>query len=354
VRNAVAVADGERGGELRYLGEIDASEESMRRFVKRLASKYDRVHFCYEAGPTGYGLHRLITSLGYPCTVVAPSLIPRRPGDRVTTSRRDAVALAKLLRAGELTAVWVPDESHEAMRDLVRARIAAVETLRVHRQQVSAFMLKHGRVYPRKKAWTMRYLRRLQEQTFDHPAHQIVLQEMVEAVRLAKERVDRLEQTIVEFLPAWSLAPLVRALQSLRGVDLIIAVTFVTEVGDVSRFESPRQLMAYLGLVPSERSTGDTVRRGGITKAGNSRVRQMLVESTWTCRHPPRIGKVKLYRLEATTPKVREIAWKAQTRLSARYRALSRGGKKTTVVCTAVGRELAGFMWAVAREVQPA
>lgn len=353
-RNAVAIADGGRGGEVRYLGEIDASAESMRRFVKRLASKYDRVHFCYEAGPTGYGLHRLITSLGYPCAVVAPSLIPRKPGDRVKTNRRDAIALAKLLRAGELTAVWVPDEGHEAMRDLVRARAAAVESLRVHRQQVSAFMLKHGRVYPRKKGWTMRYLRWLQEQTFDYPAHQIVLQEMVEAVRLAKERVERLEQTIAEFLPHWSLAPLVRALQALRGIDLIVAVTFVTEVGDVSRFENPRQLMAYLGLVPGERSTGETVRRGGITKAGNGRVRHMLVESAWTYRHPPRIGKVKLYRLEATTPKVREIAWKAQTRLSARYRALSRRGKKTTVVCTAIARELVGFMWAVAREAQPA
>jgi transposase len=353
-RNAVAVADGERGGEVRYLGEIDASAESMRRFVKRLASKYDYVHFCYEAGPTGYGLHRLITSLGYPCAVVAPSLIPRKPGDRVKTNRRDAIALAKLLRAGELTAVWVPDEGHEAMRDLVRARAAAVETLRVHRQQVSAFMLKHGRVYPRKTGWTMRYLRWLQEQTFDYPAHQIVLQEMVEAVRLAKERVERLEQTIAEFLPHWSLAPLVRALQALRGIDLVVAVTFVTEVGDVSRFENPRQLMAYLGLVPGERSTGETVRRGGITKAGNGRVRHMLVESAWTYRHPPRIGTVKLYRLEATTPKVREIAWKAQTRLSARYRALTRRGKKSTVVCTAVARELAGFMWAVAREVQPA
>ncbi|WP_201838426.1 IS110 family transposase [Microvirga zambiensis] len=353
-RNAVAVADGERGGEVRYLGEIDASAESMRRFVKRLASKYDYVHFCYEAGPTGYGLHRLITSLGHPCAVVAPSLIPRKPGDRVKTNRRDAIALAKLLRAGELTAVWVPDEGHEAMRDLVRARAAAVESLRVHRQQVSAFMLKHGRVYPRKKGWTMRYLRWLQEQTFDYPAHQIVLQEMVEAVRLAKERVERLEQTIAEFLPHWSLAPLVRALQALRGIDLVVAVTFVTEVGDVSRFENPRQLMAYLGLVPGERSTGETVRRGGITKAGNGRVRHMLVESAWTYRHPPRIGKFKLYRLEATTPKVREIAWKAQTRLSARYRALSRRGKKSTVVCTAVARELAGFMWAVAREVQPA
>jgi transposase len=254
-RNAIALADGERGGEVRYLGEVDASEVSMRRVVKRIAAKYDRVHFCYEAGPTGYGLHRLITSLRHSCIVVAPSLIPKRPGDRVKTNRRDAVGLAKLLRAGELTAVWVPDEGHEAMRDLIRARATAVETLRVHRQQVSAFMLKHGRHYPRKKGWTMRYLRWLQEQQFDHPAQQIVLQEAVEAVRLSKERVERLEQIIEEFVPNWSLAPVVRALQALRGVDLIIAVTFISEVGDLSRFESPRQLMGYLGLVPGDRST---------------------------------------------------------------------------------------------------
>ena len=222
-RNAIAIADGERGGDVRYLGEVDASPASMTRIVRRLAEKYDRVEFCYEAGPTGYGLYRLVTALGHDCAVVAPSLIPRRPGERVKTNRRDAVALAKLLRAGELTAVWVPDEGHEAMRDLVRARSAAVETLRVHKQQVSAFMLKHGRHYPRKKAWSMRYLRWLQEQQFDHPAHQIVLQEMVEAVRLAKERVERLERTIEEFLPAWSLAPIVGALRALRGVDLIVA-----------------------------------------------------------------------------------------------------------------------------------
>ena len=262
VRNAIAIADGERGGEVRFLGEVDASEEGMRRVVKRIAAKHSRIQFCYEAGPTGYGLHRLITSLGHSCIVVAPSLVPRRPGDQVKTNRRDAISLAKLLRAGELTAVWVPDEGHEAMRDLVRGRAAAVETLRVHRQQVSAFMLKHGRIFPRKKGWTMRYLRWLQEQQFDHPAHQIVLQEMVEAVRLSKERVDRLEQTIEEFVRNWSLAPMVRALQALRGIDLIVAVTFVTEIGDVRRFESPRQLMGYLGLVPSERSTGATVRRG--------------------------------------------------------------------------------------------
>ncbi|ARP67298.1 IS110 family transposase [Mesorhizobium sp. WSM1497] len=352
LRNAIAIAEAGREGEVRFFGEVDASDTSMRRVIQRIAAKFDRIHLCYEAGPTGYGLYRLIRSLGHECTVVAPSLIPRKPGDRVKTNRRDALSLARLLRAGELTAVWVPDEDHEAMRDLVRARAAAVETLRVHRQQVSAFMLKHGRAYPRTKNWTMRYRRWLQEQRFDYPAHQIALQEMVEAVRVSKERVERLDRVIEEFIPNWSLAPIVRALQTLRGVDLIVAVTFATEVGDVSRFESPRQLMGYLGLVPGERSTGETIRRGGITKAGNGRVRHMLVESAWTYRHPPRIGKAKLYRLEQAPPKVREIAWKAQARLTTRYRKLVARGKRTTVVCTAIARELVGFMWAVAREAR--
>jgi len=289
-RNAIAVAEGGRGGEVRYLGEVDASEQGMRRLVARIAARYDRVHFCYEAGPTGYGLHRLITGLGHDCTVVAPSLVPRKPGDRVKTNRRDAVALARLPRAGELTPVRVPDEGHEAMRDLVRARAAAVEALRVHKQQVAAFLLKHGRHFPRETPRGARYMRWLQEQKFAHPAHQIVLQEAVEAVRLARGRVLRLEGLIEELLPTWSLAPVVNALQALRGVSLVVAVTFVAEIGDLRRFESPRRLMAYLGPVPSERSTGDAVRRGGITKslprtrsgAGNGRVRHLLVESAWT------------------------------------------------------------------------
>ena len=353
-RNAIAVADGERGGEVRFIGEIDASPDAMKRVLRRIAAKYDVVQCCYEAGPTGYGLHRLIVELGLSCMVVAPSLIPRRAGDRVKTDRRDATMLARLLRAGELTAVWVPDAGHEAMRDLVRARAAAVEAQRIHRQQVGAFMLKHGRIFPLKTTWGARHFRWLQEQRFDHPAHQIALQELVDAVRVAKERIGRIEAAIEEFLADWSLAPVVRALQALRGVELVVAVTFVTEIGDIRRFDNPRQLMGYLGLVPSERSSGDTVRRGGITKAGNGRVRHMLVESAWTYRHTPRVGKAKLYRLEQTTPAVREIAWKAQSRLTARYRALVAKGKKTTVVCAAVARELAGFMWAVAREVQPA
>jgi transposase len=215
------------------------------------------------------------------------------------------------------------------MRDLACARAAAVETERIPRQQVSAFMLKHGRIWPRKTTWGARDFRRQKGQRFDHPAHQIALQELVDAVRVAKERIARIEAAIEQFLPGWSLAPVVRALQAVRDVELIVAVTLVTEIGDMRRFDNPRQLMGYLGLVRGERSSGDTVRRCGITKAGNGRVRQMLVRSAWTYRHPPRVGEAKLYRLEQTTPKVREIPWKAQSRLTARYRSLIAKGKRT-------------------------
>lgn len=354
LRNAVAIAEAGREGEIRYIGEVDASPESMKRLIGKLAGRYDRLHFCYEAGPTGYGLHRLITDLGHGCLVAAPSLIPRKPSDRVKTNRRDATALARLLRAGELTAVWVPDPAHEAMRNLIRSRTAAVETARVHKQQVSAFLLRHGRIFPRRKTWGARYRQWLQQQSFEHPADQIVLQEYVEAVRLAEERLARIEGAIVEFLPGWTLAPVVEALQALRGVDLVVAVSFVVEIGDIRRFESPRQLMGYLGLVPAERSTGESVRRGSITKMGNPRIRQLLVESAWCYRFPPRVGPRKLAKLARVSPKIREIAWKAQSRLSARFRAFTGRGKKMTVTCTAVARELAGFMWAVAREAQGA
>jgi transposase len=204
-----------------------------------------------------------------------------------------------------------------------------------------------------KKSWGARYRRWLQEQRFEHPADQIVLQEYVEAVRLAEERLGRLEAAIAEFLPGWSLAPVVEALMALRGVDLVVAATFAVEIGDIRRFESPRRLMGYIGLVPEERSTGESIRRGSITKMGNARLRQLLVESAWTYRHPPRIGKRKMALVARVPPKVREIAWKAQSRLTARFRALSARGKKLTVACTAIARELAGFMWAVALEAQP-
>lgn len=353
LRNAIAVADGATGGEVRYYGEVDASADAMRRTIKRLTGEGVTARFCYEAGPTGYGLYRQITSLGHECAVVAPSLIPRRPGDRIKTDRRDALQLAQLFRAGALTPVWVPDPGHEAMRDLVRARIAAVATRRTHRLQVSSFLLKHGRTFPGKRTWGPAYHRWLQEQSFDHPAHQIALQELVEAARLAKERVERLEAAILSFLPTWSLGPTVEALQTLRGVDLAVAATFAAEIGDITRFDNPRQLMAYVGLVPSERSSGATIRRGGLTRAGNGRVRALLIEGAWSYRHPPRPGARKLAKLDAASPEVREIAWKAQTRLTSRYRVMQARGKKTTVVCAAIARELLGFMWAIGQVAHP-
>jgi transposase len=352
-KHAVAVAEAGRRGEVRYLGEIEASPEAVRKLVTRLAARHGRLQVCYEAGPTGYGLYRQLLALGHACTVVAPSLIPRRPGDRVKTNRRGAVSLARLLRAGELTAVWVPDEGHEARRDLVRAREAAVEDLRRKRQAIASLPLKHGRVYPGRKTSGAMHRRWLQQQAFDHPAHEVLLEEMPLAERHARERLERIEAAIVRLLPDWSLAPVVAALQALRGIGVVAAVAIAAEVGDLGRFESARQFMGWLGLVPGERSTGETVRRLGITKAGNGRLRRVLVEGAWTYRHPPRTGKKKGYLREGLPPAVKDIAWKAQMRLCARYRALAARGKRLTVAVTAIARELAGFVWAIGREVQP-
>ena len=352
LRHAVAVAEGGRQGEVRYLGEIDAEPASVRRMVARLEKRHRTLHFCYEAGPTGYGLYRQLTAMGHRCTVVAPSLIPKRPGDKVKTYRRDATQLARLLRAGELTAVWVPDEAHEAVRELIRSREAAVDDLRRKRQSISSMMLRYGRTYAGKKTWGPRHQRWLQAQEFDHTAQQLVLQEMILAAQHAAERLKRIDAAIVEFVPTWSLAPVVDALQALRGVQLVTAATIMVEVGDLRRFDTPSQLMGYLGLVPGERSTGDSVRRLGITKAGNARVRRVLVESAWSYRHVPLTSKLKQYLHQRVPPAVRDIALKAQARLCSRYRALSGRGKKLTVAVTAIARELAGFVWAIGREMQ--
>ena len=350
LRNAVAIAEEGRTGEVRFFGEIDNTPEATAKLVKKLAAKYERVAYCYEAGPTGYGLYRQITDLGQECMVVAPSLIPKKPGDRVKTNRRDALGLAKSLRAGELTAVWVPDGRHEAMRDLTRARGAAVEDVRQKGQQVSAFLLRLGRHYAG-RTWTKAHLGWLASQKFEHPEQRIAFEELLLAVHQAKERVGRLEEAIRLAVPDWSLAEVVPALMAMRGIDMVTATAFLAEIGDLSRFRTPRQLMAYLGLVPSEQSTGDTVVRGPITKAGNRRARRLLIESAWAYRHPPRVGKDKQAKVAAAPPAVRAIAWKAQHRLYARYRTLTRKGKRKTVAITAMARELAAFIWAVAHEV---
>jgi transposase len=351
LRNSIAIAEEGRGRDVRYLGEIDTTEAATRKLVAKLAAKYNHLTFCYEAGPTGYGLYRLIKSLGHECFVVAPSLIPKKPGDRVKTNRRDAVGMAKLSRAGELTAVWVPDERHEAMRDLSRAREAARKDLKGKRQQISSFMLRLGRHYPGKKTWGPAHMNWLVLQKIEHREQRIAFEELLEAVRQENERVERLEQAIREAVPDWSLAEVVTALQAMRGIDLVAAVVVLAEIGDLSRFQNPRELMGYLGLVPSEDSTGDSVRRGGITKAGNGRARRILVEAAWSYRHPPRVGREKQVKVAAAPKPVREIAWKAQMRLCRRFRSLTRKGKRPTVVATAIARELSAFIWAINREV---
>ena len=353
-RHSVAIAEDGRGGEVRFYGEIEADEAAVRKLVRRLATRASRLTFCYEAGPTGYGLYRLITALGHECRVVAPSLIPRTPGERVKTNRRDATSLARLLRAGELTSVWAPDERHEAMRDLVRARWSAAIDLRMKRQQTSAFLLRLGRPYPGKKTWGGTHMKWLASQTFAHLEQRTAFEELSLAMRQAQERIARLETAIEEAVPNWSLAGRVTALMAMRGFDLVAATTLLAEIGDLSRFDSPRELMGWLGLAPAESSTGDKVRRFGITKAGNARARRTMIESAWCYRHPARVGSSKQARVAAAPPIVREIARKAQTRLTRRYRALSGKGKAKTVVAVAVARELAGFVWAIDRALETA
>ena len=345
---SIALADGGRRGETRFVGEIQNRPDNVAKMVDRLAKKHGKLAFCYEAGPCGYGLSRQLTLLGHDCVVVAPSLIPTRPGDRVKTDRRDAVTQASLFRSGELTPVWVPDDAHEAMRDLCRARQAAVEALRRARQQVSGFLLRHGRIYADGDHWTKKHRFWLAAQRFEHPARQIAFEELVQAMDEAKARRDRLAKQMQELLPSWSLAKVVTAIQALRGIAAIAAITIVAEIGDFKRFANPRQLMAYLGLTPTERSSGAKTARGAITKAGNTRARRMLVESAWTYRLPARMGAEILKRNEALPQTIKEIAWKAQARLCARYRRLSKAGKPINVVCVAIARELAAFVWAIA------
>ena len=353
LKNAVAIAEAGRDGEVRYLGEFDTSDTATRKWIARLAAKYEKLTFCYEAGPTGYGLHRLIESLGHGNIVAAPSLIPKKAGDHVKTNRRDALNLARLSRAGELTAVWVPDAGHEAMRDLSRARAATVDDLKSKRQEISSLLLRLGLFYPGKKTWTKAHRNWLASIKLEQREQRFVFEELRLAERQVQERIDRIEQMIRASLPEWSLREFVAALQALRGIDLIGAVVLVAETGDPTRFPNAPGLMDYFGLVSKEDSTGESVRRGPITKAGSRRARTALIEAAWSYRHPPRIGREKQAKVDAAPEAARKIAWKAQTRLSARFRHLSRRGKRPVVVATAIARELAGFVWAIGQEVRP-
>jgi transposase len=351
----IAVAVAEPDGEVRSLGIIPNREESVRKLVKKLGLP-ERLRACYEAGPTGYVLYWQLTSLGVQCEVVAPTLVPVKPGERVKTDRRDARKLAQSYRAGDLTPVWVPDEAHEALRDLVRAREAAKQDQLRARHRLSKFLLRHGRRAPTGvKPWTLKYMEWVRQQVeFRQPAQEYTRLDYVHEVEHSNDRVQRLEAAIgeaVKLVPA-AMREVIQSLQALRGIAQISAVTIVSELGSISRFDGARQLMGYSGTVASEDSSGKRVQRGAITKTGNAHLRRMVMEAAWAYRHRPAMGAALRKRQEGLREEVKEIAWKAQHRLHKRYRGLAARGKSPQKIITAVGRELLGFIWAIGVNVE--
>lgn len=345
----VAIADTGRNAEVRHYGTIGGTVDDLLKMVKKIASPSKELHFVYEAGPCGYEIVRALTEKGFDCAVVSPAHIPKRPADRVKTDRRDSMTLARLHRAGELTYVFVPRPDDEAMRDLSRAREDAKKAQRVARQQLSGMLLRLGFRYHGGDNWTKQHFRWLAEQKMPHPAQQVVFQEYINAIQEATARVERLVQQMEALLPSWRMAPVIAALQAMRGVSTIVAITTVAELGDLTRFEHPKQLMAFLGVVPSEHSSGEKRRQGGITKTGNGHVRKVLVEAAHAYQFPARMTRPLLKRQEGLSKEVWDIAWKCQVRLCARFRRLVAKGKSHNTVVTAIARELAAFMWAIAK-----
>ena len=348
---AVAYVAQDHGAEVTYLGSIGTRQCDLDQLIRKMQSKAKHLLFVYEAGPCGYWLYRYLTNKGYDCWVVAPSLIPKKPGDRVKTDRRDAVQLARLARSGDLTVVYVPKVEDEAIRDLTRAREDTLRALKSAKFRLKAFLLRHDIRYTGRATWGPAHLRWLAEVLCPTPAQQIVFQEYVRAINEHTERLQRLEQELQGHVKTWRLQPVVEALQALRGVQFTAAVTMVAEVGDLTRFESPRELMKFLGLIPSEYTSAERRRQGSITKAGNTHARRVLVEGAWAYRYPAKVSRHLQLRLENQPKLIQDISWKAQVRLCKRYRHLIARGKHANVVTVAIARELTGFMWAIAKQV---
>jgi transposase len=348
---AVAYVAQDHGAEVTFLGTIGTRQCDIDSLIRKMQSKAKHLIFVYEAGPCGYWLYRYLRKKDYDCWVVAPSLIPKKAGDRVKTDRRDALQLARLARSGDLTAVYVPKVEDEAIRDLTRAREDTLSDLKDAKFRLKAFLLRHDIRYTGRANWNPAHLRWLSEVVCQTPAQQIVFQEYVRAVSEHTERLQRLEQELHEQVKSWRLTPVVEALQALRGVQFTVAVTMVAEIGDLSRFDTPRELMKFLGLTPSEYSSGERRQQGSITKAGNTHARRALVEGAWAYRYPAKVSRHLQLRLENQPKRIQDISWKAQVRLCTRYRRLVAKGKHANVVTVAIARALAGFRWAIAKEV---
>jgi len=346
---AVAYASDEGPAEPVHLGAIGTRQCDIDTLVRKLQSKSPQLVFVYEAGPCGYWLYRYLTRKGLTCFVVAPSLIPRKPGDRVKTDKRDALTLARLARSRDLTPVYVPEVPDEAIRDLARAREDALKDLNAARFRLKALLLRNDLRYSGRANWSAEHLRWLARVVFPTPPQQIVFQEYVRTVTERTELLRRLEAELIEQAKTWRLSPVVEALQALRGVQFTVAVTTIAELGDLTRFDRPPELMKYLGLTPSEYTSANRRRLSGITKAGNGHARRVLIEAAKAYRHRAKVSEQIQARQQQLPQPIRDIAWRAQVRLCGRYRRLLARGKHPNTVAAAIARELAGFMWAIAR-----
>ncbi|MBQ4860036.1 IS110 family transposase [Pseudoalteromonas sp. MMG007] len=351
--NEVAYIEEHRGGQPVHLGRISSSKVAVQKLVRQFESKYPgaTLHFVYEAGPCGYWIYRLITSLGHCCYVVAPSLIPKKPGEKIKTDKRDALKLAKLLKSEDLTPIYVPEPEDEAVRDLSRAREVAMKDLKDAKYQLKALLLRNNINYRGTANWSQKHLRWLTELVLPHPAQHIVLQEFLHTITERISRLERLDNELTHHVHQWRYYPVVKAIQAMRGVRLLVATGVVAELGDLSRFDHPRKLMSYLGLVPSEHSSGGKRHIGAITKCGNGRARRLLVEGAHTYRYAANISTDMQKRQEGLPKDIIDIAWKAQLRLCKRYKKMIAKGKHYNLVVTAIAREMIAYIWAIAKEV---
>lgn len=349
----VAYIEDKRGCKPIHYGRIPSNKSAFIKLARQFQSKYPRatLHFVYEAGPCGYWIYRLLTSLSHCCYMVAPSLIPKKPGDRVKTDKRDALKLAKLLKSEDLTPIYVPESEDEAIRDLSRARETAIKDLKDAKYQLKALLLRNNIKCKVSDNWSKQHLRWLTELVLPHTCQQIVL---VEAIHTITERTNRLARLVNELthqVKNWRFYPVIKAIQAMRGVRLLVATGVIAELGDLTRFDHPRKLMAYLGLVSSEHSSGDKRRLGAITKCGNGRARRLLVEGAHSYRYKANISTELQIRQESLSKEVIDIAWQAQLRLCRRYQCLTLKGKHRNVIVTAIVREMIAYIWAISREV---
>lgn len=349
----VAYIEDHYGAQSVHYGRVSSAKVSITKLAKQFQSKYPdaTLHFVYEAGPCGYWIYRLLTSLGHCCYVIAPSLIPKKPGEKVKTDKRDALKLAKLLKSEDLTPIYVPEPEDEAIRDLSRARETAMKDLKDAKYQLKALLLRNNINYKGTANWSLQHLRWLTELILPHPSQQIVLQEYLQTVTERIARLKRLDNELEHHVRNWRYYPVVKAIQALRGVRLLVATGVIAELGDLTRFDHPRKLMSYLGLVPAEHSSGGKRHLGAITKCGNTRARRLLVEGAHTYRYPANISTDLQLRQEGLPKQVVDMAWQAQLRLCRRYQRLMQKGKHYNVVVTAIAREMIAYIWAIAREI---